>query len=128
MTRAYKPRNAPRKRRLFPRSLNEVVVATTEPLFKDKQQVTLRLMRDWARIVGEENARSIQPRKLMFQGESMAEGTLHLEVAPALAPEMPYRTEDLRERIACYFGFNAVARIVVHPHAPLAKYHAKQGS
>ena len=128
MTRPAKPRKALRKRRLFPRSLHDVLVATTDPLFKDKQQVTLRLMRDWARIVGEENARSIQPRKLMFQGESMAEGTLHLEVAPALAPEMPYRTEDLRERIACYFGFNAVARIVVHPHASLAKNSSKQGS
>ena len=128
MTRAAKPRNALRKRRLFPRSLNDVLVATTDPIFKDKQQVTLRLMRDWARIAGEENARSMQPRKLMFQGESMAEGTLHLDVAPALAPEMPYRTEDLRERIACYFGFNAVARIVVHPHAPLAKTSGKQGS
>jgi hypothetical protein len=109
-----------RRRRLFPRSLSEVMVATTEPLFKDKQQVTLRLMRDWARIMGDEMARHIQPRKLIFLGESMADGTLHLDVAPALAPEMPYRTEEIRERIACYFGFNAVARIVIHPHAPLA--------
>jgi hypothetical protein len=109
-----------RKRRLFPRSLSEVVVAATEPLFKDRQQVTLRLMRDWVRIVGDEAAREMQPRKLVFLTESMAEGTLHLDVAPEIAPEMPYRTEVLCEKIARYFGFHAVARIVIHPHAPLS--------
>jgi hypothetical protein len=115
-----------RKRRLFSRSLSEAVIAATEPLFKDRQQVTLRLMRDWGRIVGDEAAREMQPRKLVFLSESMAEGTLHLDVAPEIAPEMPYRLEALREKIARYFGFNAVARIVIHPHAPLAAFPPKK--
>jgi hypothetical protein len=80
-----------RKRRLFSRSLSEAVIAATEPLFKDRQQVTLRLMRDWGRIVGDEAAREMQPRKLVYLSESMAEGTLHLDVAPEIAPEMRLR-------------------------------------
>ena len=115
-----------RKRRLFPRTLSEALIAATEPLFKDRQQVTLRLMRDWGRIVGEETAREIQPRKLVFLSESMAEGTLHLDVAPEIAPEMPYRFEALREKIARYFGFNAIAHIVIHPHAPLTNRPPKK--
>jgi len=103
-----------RKRRLFPRTLDEVVKVTTKPMLDAQGNFTIRLMRDWTEIVGREAARSMQPKKVIFPKTEATGGILHLSVAPELAPEIQYRLEAIIEQIARYTGFKAVERIILH--------------
>lgn len=104
-----------RKRRLFPRTIEETVKAATQPLMDKQGKIYGALLRDWAQIVGEERARVTRPQKLQFPPTQTSGAILHLAVRPAMAPEMAYATEQMLERCARYFGYRAIERITLHP-------------
>ena len=104
-----------RKRRLFPRSLEETVKAATQPLMDKQGKIYGALLRDWAQIVGAERAAYTRPQKLQFPPTQTSGAILHLAVRPAMAPELAYATEQMLERCARYFGYRAIDRIVLHP-------------
>lgn len=110
-----------RKRRLFPRTLDEVVKATTKPVMDAQGNFTMKLMRDWVSIVGSEAAKTIQPKKVVFPHTEATGGVLHINVAPEIAPELQYRQEAIIEQIARYTGFKAIERIILHPDHSLSK-------
>ncbi|MBN8542856.1 MAG: DUF721 domain-containing protein [Alphaproteobacteria bacterium] len=103
-----------RKRRLFPRTLDEVVKVTTKPMLDAQGNFTIKLMRDWGEIVGHDAAKSMQPKKVIFPKADATGGVLHLSVAPELAPEITYRANAIIEQIARYTGFKAIDRIIIH--------------
>ena len=103
-----------RKRRLFPRTLDEVVKVTTKPMLNAQGNFTIKLMHDWVEIVGRDAAKSMQPKKVIFPKMEATGGVLHLSVAPELAPEITYRADAIIEQIARYTGFKAIARIIIH--------------
>jgi hypothetical protein len=110
-----------RKRRLFPRTLDEVVKTSTKPLMDDNGNFTIKLMRDWGNIVGHDAAKYMQPKKVIFPKTETTGGILHLDVSPEIAPELQYRLEAVMEQIARYTGFKAIERIILHPTHNLSK-------
>lgn len=104
-----------RKKHLFARSLGDVVKAATQPMMSKQGKLYGALLRDWQQIVGPERAAVSKPQRLQFAvGEGTDGATLHLAVRPASAPEFAYLTEQIIEQCARYFGYRAIARIVVH--------------
>ena len=103
-----------RKRRLFPRTLGEVVKHATQPLMNKQGKLYGALLRDWGQIVGADRAQVCRPQRLQFPTNEADGATLHLDVRPASAPEFAYITEQLLEQCARYFGYRAIARIVIH--------------
>lgn len=93
------PKPAYRKRRLFPRTLDEVVKTTTKPLMDAQGNFTMKLLRDWNSIVGAEAAKHMQPKKVIFPHTEATGGILHMNVAPEIAPEIQYRLDAIIEQI-----------------------------
>lgn len=104
-----------RKRRLFPRSLEEALKDATKPLMSKQGKLYSALLRDWAAIVGTERAALTRPQRLQFPSTHDHGATLHLHVRPAAAPELTYALDVMLEQCARYFGYRAIERIVLHP-------------
>jgi hypothetical protein len=103
-----------RKRRLFPRSLQEVVKDATQPMMNKQGKLYGALLRDWTQIVGVARAAVTRPQRLQFSTTDGQEAILHLAVRPAAAPEIIYAQEQILEQCARYFGYRAVGRLVLH--------------
>jgi hypothetical protein len=77
----------------------------------------------WAAVVGEDLARDTLPIKLTFGKGERTDGTLHLKVVSAAAPEVRHREPQIVERINGFFGYRAVAHLKLTqgplPNAPL---------
>lgn len=103
-----------RKRRLFPRTVEEVVKEATKPLMREQGKLYGALLRDWGRIMGDARAKICKPERLQFPTNDASGATLHILARPAMAPELTYETEQMLEQCARYFGYRAVTRIVIH--------------
>lgn len=108
------PKKQFRKRRLFPRGLDEVVKEATKPLMNKQGKLYGALLRDWEKIVGRERAAVTRPQRLQFPTNEASGAVLHLDARPAAAPELAYVTEQMLEQCARYFGYRAITRIVLH--------------
>ena len=72
----------------------------------------------WPDIVGPELAAECSPEKLLFDRTSNREGTLHLRVSGVSALEIQHQQPLILERINAFYGYRAVARVVLK-QAPL---------
>lgn len=96
----------------------------TKPIFKKRGFIENRIITDWSNITGGELATNSSPRKLVFQKDKTTDGTLHIEVYDsAIAMELTYMEPVLIEKIACYFGYKAVARLKII-QKPMSMRHA----
>ena len=110
-----KPAKKPyRKRHLFARSVMDVVKEATKPLMTKQGKIYGALLSDWPQIVGTERAQFTRPERLQFPTNDTSGAILHLAVRPAVAPELTYAQEQILEQCARYFGYRAIARIVIH--------------
>jgi len=78
----------------------------------------------WAEIVGSRFAGVSTPESIRFPQGKRAEGVLTLGVAGAHAPMMQHVAPDIVERVNRFFGYPAVARVVIRQGAaaaPVAK-------
>jgi hypothetical protein len=103
---------APRRRRLFSQPLKEVVHRITAPVMDARHKTLALFIRDWEEIVGAEMARHTVPLRIVFPHTQASGGTLHIQLPAYLAPELPYMTPQLLEKITSYLGHAAIARIV----------------
>jgi hypothetical protein len=81
------------------------------------------LFADWAAIVGAGLAAECAPQRLV-RGADGAGGTLHVRVTGPLALELQHLEPLVIERINGFFGYRAVARLVLH-QGPLAPRDAR---
>jgi hypothetical protein len=77
-----------------------------------------QLVAQWPAVIGEEIARGVCPEKLRFARGERRDGTLYLRVAPGLGLEIQHREPVLIERINAFFGYRAVARLVLKQGPP----------
>lgn len=83
----------------------------TKPLFKRRGFIENKILVDWEKIVGASLSLYSSPRKLAFRKNKTTDGVLHVEVYDSsMATEMMYMEPVLIEKIACYFGYKAVAK------------------
>lgn len=73
-----------------------------------------RLLTDWPTIIGVEMAQYCMPEKMVYTQQQGRGALLHLRCDPAYAPEIPYLEPIILEKIAQFFGYHAVERLVIH--------------
>lgn len=118
----------------FPaRAIASLVPRITQKSFEKHGFAAASLIMDWSQIVGHALARDTRPLKLKWprgvqtfaEAEEVESGrpgaTLTVQVDPAVALDVQYRSEQLIDRINAYFGYRAVAslRLVQEPIEPL---------
>lgn len=72
-----------------------------------------QLVTQWEAVIGPELAEKLSPDRLSFVRGERSEGTLRLRVASAFAVEAQHYEPVIIERINGFFGYRAVARIVL---------------
>lgn len=111
---------------LFPVSLSECIESLTKPALKSKGLAGSRLLTGWEAVVGPALARHTIPEKLTFSinkktGGQKTHGTLTIACENGFATELQHMQPMIIERIAQYFGYQAVSRITIsHSWIPAA--------
>lgn len=95
------------------RALAAEVPRIAAPVLGKRGFAAAQLVSDWRSILGEELAQRTAPERLSFPRGERKDGTLRLRVAAGFAPEMQHRTPQVLERINAFFGYRAVARLVL---------------
>lgn len=105
--------------RLFPHSLKDVIEKASRPILKKRGFSEARIISDWNIIVGSELANYALPVRMQFLRGQTIGGTLTISTHPAYALELQQLTPQILEKIASYFGYRAIERIVIEQ-----QYHA----
>lgn len=105
--------------RLFPHSLKDVIEKASRPILKKRGFSEARIISDWHGIVGKEVANYALPLRIQFLRGQTIGGTLTISTHPAYALEIQQLTPQILEKIASYFGYRAIERIVIEQ-----QYHA----
>ncbi|HXQ52058.1 MAG TPA: DciA family protein [Stellaceae bacterium] len=107
------------KRRGHMRALAGEVARIAAPALGKRGFGSAQLITEWATVVGSEWAGKISPERLSFAPGERRDGTLRVRVAAGCAPEIQHRAPQLLERINGFFGYAAVARLVLVQGPPL---------
>jgi hypothetical protein len=112
----------PRYSSLFPKTLAQCVEPITRPVLKAQGLAGSRILTEWPSIVGKKLAAHSSPEKLHFAAGKKTDGTLVISVENGFAPEIQHQQPMILERLAAYFGYQAVSRISIsHTYQPLRK-------
>jgi len=108
-----------RKRRPFPRRVAECIEPLTKPVFQSHGFAEVRIIRDWALIVGPELARQATPHRLSFARGKNSDGTLTVLASSAAATLLQHMEPLILEKLATHFGYRAVTKLrIEHRAAP----------
>ncbi len=102
---------APRANRS--RAVAELLPAVGGAAFRRFGFVQSSIVSRWPEIVGERYAAASHPESIRFPMGKKQEGVLTLVVRGAFAPMMQHITPEITERVNRFFGYPAVARIVI---------------
>lgn len=104
---------------LFPKTLSQCIEPITRPILKKQGLAGSRIISEWPLVVGEKMAAHCIPHKLSFASGKKTDGTLSIAVENGFATELQHLQPIIIERLAVYFGYKAVARIVIaHTYLP----------
>jgi hypothetical protein len=92
----------------------------THSLFRQQGFAAASIILDWHLIVGEKFAEHCQPMKIVFPFNQRREGRLYVTASSALATEIAFLEPMILDKINRYFGYPAVAKIVVK-HGNISK-------
>lgn len=86
----------------------------TKPIMRQRGIVNSRIITDWPSIVGDYLAKQSLPKKITFPKGQNVQGTLFIEVFHSgLATELEYLKEEIKEKIATFYGFMSVSNIKI---------------
>jgi hypothetical protein len=114
----------PVKRRysMFPKTLSACVEPLTRPVLKAQGLAGSRILTDWHTIVGPHLAKFTIPEKIAFPPGKKNGGTLTIAAENGFATELQHMQAVILERLAGYFGYTAITRVVIsHSYLPAAK-------
>jgi hypothetical protein len=103
----------PDMRRGAMRALAADLPGIAKPVLGKRGFAEAQMVAQWPDIVGSELARRLLPEKLSFPRGERRDGVLRLRVKPAFALEVQHREPQILERINAFFGYRAVARLVL---------------
>jgi hypothetical protein len=107
------PPSPPNARIGGPRQLSDLMPAVSDTAFRKFGFVQSALLTRWSEIVGDRLAKVTQPESLRFARGTKAEGTLRLTVTSAAAPMVHHLQGELVASVNRFFGYRAVARLVL---------------
>ncbi len=94
--------------------IGNVIENLTKPAFKTHGFANQKIITYWAQIVGATLAKFTIPQKIVFPPHQTRAGTLYIGVTnPGLSLEIQAQESRIVERIAAFFGYQAVSRIKV---------------
>jgi hypothetical protein len=96
-----------------PRQVAELLPDVGRAAFRRFGFVQSSVVSRWPEIVGPRLAGASMPESIRFPAGKKAEGTLTLVVRGAHAPMMQHITPEIIERVNRFFGYAAVARVVI---------------
>lgn len=102
-----RPRGGPAK------SVAELVPSVGQAAFKRFGFIQSSIVSRWREIVGEKYANVSAPESIRFPQGKKSDGTLTLVVGRAFGPMMQHVQPIIIERVNRFFGYAAVARIVM---------------
>ena len=102
------------------RSVAEIVPDVGRTAFRRFGFVQSSVVSRWAEIVGERYAGVSSPESIRFPPGKRAEGVLTLIVAGAHAPMMQHVAPEIVERVNRFFGYTAIAKVVMRQGAVAA--------
>lgn len=106
---------------LFPKTLAACVEPLTRPALKAQGLAGSRILSEWRSIVGPMLAEHSLPEHLRFPPGKKTGGTLTISVEHGFAPHIQHMQPMILERLASYFGYQAVTRISIsHSWVPKA--------
>jgi hypothetical protein len=109
-----------RKSSLFPKTLANCIEPLTREALKTQGLAGSRILTEWHAIVGEQLARHCVPEKLHFPRGQKTGGTLTISAENGFAPKLQHMQPVILERLAGYFGYQAVSRISIsHSYTPV---------
>jgi len=97
---------------LFPKALAGCVEPLLRPVLKAQGLAGSRILTEWDNIVGPSLARHTYPEKLAFPKGKKTGGTLTISTESGFATELQHMQPVILERLAGYFGYMAIERIV----------------
>ncbi len=101
------------KRRGSMRALAAEVAKIAAPALGKHGFASAQLIAEWPSVIGDALADKLAPDRLIFPRGERQGGTLRLRVASGFATEALHRTPQILERINGFFGYGAVARLVL---------------
>ena len=119
-TRARRGEAAAPPRALRARAVAELVPAIGGAAFRRFGFVQSAVVTRWGEIVGERYANVSTPESIRFPAGRREDGVLSLAVDGGHAPMMQHVAPAIMERVNRFFGYQAVARVVIRQGAPRA--------
>lgn len=95
-------------------TLGQSVNRITTPAMRRRGFAGAAIVTRWEEIVGRPLADHSRPFRVVFPRGQRLDGTLHLTVSGAFAPEVQHLAPQIIERINTYFGYGAVKRLELH--------------
>jgi hypothetical protein len=114
-SRGGKPPEEPRRR--GQRAVADLLPDIGAAAFKRVGFVQSAVVSRWAEIVGARYAEVSAPESIRFPAGKKSDGTLTLSVTGAHAPMMQHVAPTIMERVNMFFGYPAVARVVIRQGA-----------
>lgn len=115
--KAGKAEVAPRRRGGAARSVADMLPDVGRAAFRRFGFVQSSVVSRWAEIVGERYARVSVPESIRFPQGRRAEGVLTLLVEGAHGTMLQHVAPTIIERVNRFFGYPAIARIMIKPGA-----------
>jgi len=94
------------------KSLAELIGGALDPLVRKRGLARAELIQWWPDIVGAAYAGRTAPERIRWGRDGRA-ATLVIRCDPALALQLSYETERVRERLNGYLGYPAVASVKI---------------
>lgn len=114
-----RPRGGPAKR------VADLVPGAGQAAFRRFGFIQSSIVSRWKEIVGERYAAVSAPESIRFPQGKKSDGTLTLAIGRAVGPMMQHVEPEILERVNRFFGYRAVARIVLRAgDLPLPKQPA----
>jgi hypothetical protein len=103
----------------IPRAIAKLVDQVARQSVGKDWSLYAALLEHWQEIVGVEYARVTTPVKVSFPHQPNEprrnNGNLCVRLPKGLTMEFTFKTEQIRQRINSYFGYNAIAKITFEP-------------
>lgn len=107
-------------------TLGQSVNRVTTPAMRRRGFAEATIVTDWATIVGRPLCDHTRPSRIVFARGERTEGTLHLVVSGAFAPDVQHLAPQIIERINGHFGYRAIARMQLHHGQVVPPDHAPE--
>lgn len=103
----------------MPRSLSKAVDQIARQSVGKDWSFYAGLLEHWQEIVGQEYSRDTTPVKMTFPfqpgQQRRSGGTLYIRLPKGLAMEFSFKSEQIKQRINSYFGYDAIAKVAIDP-------------